>query len=116
MNFLSFGRGKYGHLYVPTDINCTATNAPSSKAFVIQDLFLLDEVLDSNMLNKYYQAIRKKGLQDICEGGKQRSTHYIRSRGINFELADVLEKSTRRKFCFVGKLVAPYILPLNSTE
>lgn len=116
LDFLSFERGKYGHLYVPADINCTATDAPSTRAFVIQDLFLLDEVFDSNMFNKYYQAIREKGLQDISKGGKQRSTHYIRSRGIDFELEEVLEKSVRRKFCFVGKLVAPYILHLNSKE
>lgn len=34
----------------------------------------------------------------------------------DFKLDDVLEKSVRRKFCFVGKLAAPYILLLNSKK
>ncbi len=116
LDFLSFERGKNGDLCVPADIDCTATATQSTSAFVIQELFLLDEVFDSNSFNDYYQAIREKGLQDISKGGLQRCTHYIRSKDKDFELEDVLEKSVRRKFCFVGKLAAPYILLLNSKK
>lgn len=116
LDFLSFERGKNGDLYVPADIDCTATATQSTSAFVIQELFLLDEVFDSNSFNDYYQAIRRNNeLQDISKGGFQRCTHYI-ERSKDFKLDDVLEKSVRRKFCFVGKLAAPYILLLNSKK
>ena len=116
MDFLSFERGKNGDLYVPADIDCTATATQSTSAFVIQELFLLDEVFDSNSFNDYYQAIRRNNeLQDISKGGFQRCTHYIK-RSKDFKLDDVLEKSVRRKFCFVGKLAAPYILLLNNKK
>lgn len=118
LDFLSFERGKNGDLYVPADIDCTATATQSTSAFVIQELFLLDEVFDSNSFNDYYQAIRRNNeLQNISKGGFQRCTHYIeRSKDKDFKLDDVLEKSVRRKFCFVGKLAAPYILLLNSKK
>lgn len=116
LDFLSFERGKNGDLYVPADIDCTATATQSTSAFVIQELFLLDEVFDSNSFNDYYQAIRRNNeLQDISKGGFQRCTHYIK-RSKDFKLDDVLEKSVRRKFCFVGKLAAPYILLLNNKK
>ena len=116
LDFLSFERGKNGDLYVPADIDCTATATQSTSAFVIQELFLLDEVFDSNSFNDYYQAIRRNNeLQDISKGGFQRCTHYIK-RSKDFKLDDVLEKSVRRKFCFVGKLAAPYILLLNTKK
>lgn len=116
LDFLSFERGKNGDLYVPDDIDCTATATQSTSAFVIQELFLLDEVFDSNSFNDHYQAIRRNNeLQDISKGGFQRCTHYIK-RSKDFKLDDVLEKSVRRKFCFVGKLAAPYILLLNNKK
>lgn len=116
LDFLSFERGKNEDLYVPADIDCTATATQSTSAFVIQELFLLDEVFDSNSFNDYYQAIRRNNeLQDISKGGFQRCTHYIK-RSKDFKLDDVLEKSVRRKFCFVGKLAAPYILLLNNKK
>lgn len=116
LDFLSFERGKNGDLYVPADIDCTATATQSTSAFVIQELFLLDEVFDSNSFNDYYQAIRRNNeLQDISKGGFQRCTHYIK-RSKDFKLDDILEKSVRRKFCFVGKLAAPYILLLNNKK
>lgn len=116
LDFLSFERGKNGDLYVPADIDCTATATQSTSAFVIQELFLLDEVFDSNSFNDYYQAIRRNNeLQDISKGGFQRCIHYIK-RSKDFKLDDVLEKSVRRKFCFVGKLAAPYILLLNNKK
>lgn len=116
LDFLSFERRKNGDLYVPADIDCTATATQSTSAFVIQELFLLDEVFDSNSFNDYYQAIRRNNeLQDISKGGFQRCTHYIK-RSKDFKLDDVLEKSVRRKFCFVGKLAAPYILLLNNKK
>ena len=116
LDFLSFEREKNGDLYVPADIDCTATATQSTSAFVIQELFLLDEVFDSNSFNDYYQAIRRNNeLQDISKGGFQRCTHYIK-RSKDFKLDDVLEKSVRRKFCFVGKLAAPYILLLNNKK
>lgn len=117
LDFLSFERGKNGDLCVPADIDCTATATQSTSAFVIQELFLLDEVFDSNSFNDYYQARRNNELQDISKGGFQRCTHYIeRRKDKDFKLDDVLEKSVHRKFCFVGKLAAPYILLLNSKK
>lgn len=116
LDFLSFEQGKDGNYYVPLEINCTATSAPSTRAFVIQDLFLLDEVIDSEKLKKYYQAVRAGGLGDISEGGYQRSTHYIKDNGKDFELTDILDTKKQRKFCFAGKLAAPYIVPLHTSE
>ena len=70
----------------------------------------------SEKLKKYYQAVRAGGLGDISEGGYQRSTHYIKDNGKDFELTDILDTKKQRKFCFAGKLAAPYIVPLHTSE
>ena len=89
-----------------------------AKAFVIQEFFLLDEVFSSGKdeMGKYYRAVRRNGLQDIDDGGYQRSTHYIILTDKYHDLADICKKYPRRRLCFAGKLAAPYVLHLNSIE
>ena len=114
--FLSFEPGKYGHYYVPEDIDCTAAGTTGAKAFVIQELLLLDGIYNSQKLNEYYKAVGSKGLYEIEKGGYQRSTFYIRNMDTNMKVSDVIEKPVRRKFCFVGKMASPYVIQLKSKE
>lgn len=115
IDFLSFNIGEDGHYYVPDDIDCTATNSSQAKAFVIEDFFLLDNVLNTDKIYENYKAVREKGLDDV-NSFTLRNTHFLKANNPLIQLSDITEKPLRRNFCFVGKLVAPYILSLNSSN
>ena len=111
--FLSFYEGSYGHYYVPEDINCTATGETSVRAFVIQDFYFIDGVYNYDEACKKYKVVCADKLKDIDRIGCQRSTYFMSANQANMKLSDITEKPSRRKFCFIGKLVAPYIIPLE---
>lgn len=119
LKFLSFEQ-KGENFYVPEAIDCTATGSSrTTLAFVVQELFLLDEVLDFKKFSKYYGAVVKEddNLREIKAMGKQRSTLYLKSKGLDLNIGDIiLEGNVRRKFCFCGRLAAPYILRLRNEE
>lgn len=110
---LNFEKGKYGNYYVPDDIDCTAVGNKSAKAFVISEIFMLDEIYNIDELNNYYSALGAKDLYKIKDGGKQRSTFYVKANNENIDLSEIFENPNDRKICFVGKLVSPFILNLE---
>lgn len=116
MKFLTFNRGKYGHFYVPDDIDCTATGKSSVNAFVISDFYLLDDVYNMNEIKKRYKAVCKDGLKDIDKIGYQRSTYFMSSNQTGVRLSDITKEASTRNFCLIGKLAAPYIVPLECVE
>lgn len=114
IGFLSFDIGDDGHYYVPDDIDCTATSSSQTKAFVIEDFFLLDDVLNVEKIRNNYKAIQQKGVVDGIHSFSKRTTQFIKANNPLIQLSEITEKPSRRNFCFVGKLVAPYVLSLNS--
>lgn len=113
-NFLSFDLGSYEHYYVPWDIDCTATPLKSAKAFVIQELYLLDDLCDMDKIKAEYKAVcHENRLTDIASDSQWRSTHFVRTDNPDIKLSDILGESSGRKFWFLGKLAAPYILLLK---
>lgn len=113
MEFLKFDQMSYGHFSVPDGIDCTASGGKNVKAFVISELYLLDEVCDKNELEQGYVAVRENGVQEIKAGGWQRSTQYVMCKDENFDNNRAFKAPTRREFCFLGKLASPYILTLE---
>lgn len=112
LEFINFQRDNSGDYFVPNNIDCTGTESASVRAFVITELnFLGDVVLDYSKLYKHYKAVRADELGEI-NSCTQRTTHYIQNQDTIENQRDIFVPSEHRTFCFVGKLSAPYIIPL----
>lgn len=111
--FLNFHEEENGDYRAPESIDCTAAKSTSSSAFVIQELILLDENIVKSELSKHYSAVGKDGNYDFSRR-LFASTFYLKHREEVHADKELFFVSNKRSFCFLGKLVAPYIIRLDN--
>ncbi len=116
LDFLHLNQGEKGQYIVPDGIDCTASGQSSSNAFVIQEFFLATEVVSESGLKEMYTTVGARGtLYDVDKGGYQRSTKYVQLKDTqnSVDYEKLCTEAKHRSFCFVGKLVAPYVVRLT---
>lgn len=101
----------------PESIKCTAASTTSTKAFVIQKFFMTDNILDKESLDKNYMAVGRYRDYDL-NSSIQRSTYYIRNHNnsTDFNKSELFKEPQHRSICFVGKLMAPYVVSLKRED
>lgn len=90
---------------------CTASSSKSSKAFVIDQLFLLNEDIDMVAFNSMYKSYANNG--EISEDNRIQQKTALKVKVNENSINDICIPPNHRSLCFAARLVAPYVLHLN---
>ena len=84
-------------------------------AFVIDKFFLLSENINETVLKDQYVRVNEEGYGDLKTMSFNRQTHYLRLNDNYGEdnLKELCSEDLGRKFCFMAKLAAPYIIRIE---
>ena len=105
-------QGIGSNLKLPDGINCTSSYRASVNAFVIQEIFPTDDVIDFDKLDEQYEAVNKYERPYAIINSK---TCFIRRKDgeKTDECNSICAEESGRQVSFIAKLAAPYVIALN---